>query len=58
MSHATFTVRAMTLFRWLLTLGTAQAASNAGRVLEAQYRAEAQVDAVARRLAEHTPIAA
>ena len=58
MSQAIFTVQRMTLVRWLLTLGTAHAAKNAGHVLEARQRAEAQVDAVARRLADHVRTAA
>ena len=57
-SQTIFTVQRMTLVRWLLTLGTAQAANNAGHVLEARRRAEAQVDAAARRLAEHVAAAA
>lgn len=57
-SQTIFTVQHMTLVRWLLTLGTNQAASNARHVLEARQRAEAQVDAVARRLADRVPAAA
>ncbi|HZN15855.1 MAG TPA: hypothetical protein VFB78_16420 [Acidimicrobiales bacterium] len=48
----------MPLVRWLITLGADRAASNAGAVLAARHRAEAQVDAVARRLGEHVPVAA
>jgi hypothetical protein len=48
----------MTLVQWLLTLGTTRAATNAGAVLDARHRAEAQVDAVARRLVERVPTAA
>jgi hypothetical protein len=58
MSHRIFTVRGMTLVRWLMTLGADRATSNAAAVLEARHRAEAQVDAVARRLGEQIPAAA
>ena len=58
MSHRIRTVLDMTLVRWLMSLGTTQAASNAGAVLEARRRAEAQVDAVARSVAQRIPSAA
>ena len=48
----------MTLMRWLLTWGTTRAATNAAAVLEARYRAEDEVDAVARRLGVRIPAAA
>ena len=51
-------VRPMTFVRWLLKLGTVGATSNAGAVLDARRRAEADVEALARRLVERVPSAA
>jgi hypothetical protein len=48
----------MPLVRWLVKLGTTGAASNAAAVLNARHRAEAQVDAAARRLVNRVPHAA
>jgi hypothetical protein len=48
----------MTLVRWLMTLGANGAASNAAAALDARHRAEAQVDAIARRLGDQIPAAA
>jgi len=52
------TVTAMTFITWLVRLGTERAASNAGNVLDARRRAEAEVDAVANGLVSGVPVAA
>lgn len=48
----------MTIVRWLMTLGTTQAAANARSVLDARRRDEAQVDAAAAHVAQRVPTAA
>ena len=48
----------MTFMRWLLSLGADRATSNAAAVLAARRRADAQIDAVARRVADRIRVAA